>query len=33
MVEVQTSEMDEIPAPFSLVQQWVRNGKHCREAR
>jgi len=23
MVEVQTSEVDTLPAPFSLAQQWV----------
>jgi hypothetical protein len=29
MIEVQTSEVDVIPAQFSLAQQWVRTGKHC----
>jgi hypothetical protein len=27
--KVCTSEVDVIPAPFCLAQQWVRIGKHC----
>jgi hypothetical protein len=28
MVEVQTSEVDAMPAPVSLAQQCVKTGKH-----
>jgi hypothetical protein len=28
MVYVQTSDVDALPAPFSLAQQWVRVSKH-----
>jgi hypothetical protein len=29
MVEVHNSDVDAIPAPFRLAQQWVGIGKHC----
>jgi hypothetical protein len=29
MVEVQTYEVNAIPAPFSLAQQRVKFGNHC----
>jgi hypothetical protein len=30
MLEVQTSEVDTIPAPFNLAQQWDKMDRHCR---
>jgi hypothetical protein len=29
MVEVETPEVDAIPAPVSLAQQWVKIDKYC----
>jgi hypothetical protein len=29
MVEIQTSEVDVIPAPVSLGEQWLKMVKHC----
>jgi hypothetical protein len=28
MIEVKTSEVDAIPAPFSLAQQWLKTGRY-----
>jgi hypothetical protein len=28
VVEVQTSEVDAVPAAFSLAQQWIKFGNH-----
>jgi hypothetical protein len=29
MVDIQNFEVDAIPAPFSLAQQWVKIDMHC----
>jgi len=29
MVDIRNCEVDAIPAPFSLAQQWVKIDRHC----